>query len=225
MKKMEKSWINIIIEDVQQLWPIIQNSYDVWDIEDRVLPDENTIKHYLQNHLSQDIKKIRTRLFTWEANRHYMQKEENKNIIPTYQCDLCEHFPYKKPGILALHKIQEHNVYPESHYYINTHWCPICMHDFESIVRVREHIDQIHHPDKIGHVSCFDIMKKEYTKLTEEQLEQVKIDVKSNKASQKQKQVRERKAHSISRRSEGPIPPEIDQFQFQFQPANEDSES
>ena len=46
--KMEKSWINTIIEDVQQLWPIIQNSYDVWDIEDRVLPDENTIDSFVE---------------------------------------------------------------------------------------------------------------------------------------------------------------------------------
>ena len=152
-----------------------------------------------------------------------MQKEENKHIIPTYQCDLCDHSPYKKPGLLALHNSTEYNVYPESHYYINTHWCPICMHDFESIVRVREHIDQTHHPEKIGHVSCFDIIKQVYTKLTEEELEQVKIDVQENKESQKQKQVRERKTHSISRRSEGPIPPEI--HQFQQYPANEDSDS
>jgi hypothetical protein len=95
-EKMNNSWINIVIDDIQQLWPIIQDSYDVWDIEDRVLPNENTIKQYLQNHLSQDIKKIRNRLFTWDANRHYMQKEENENIIPTFQCDLCEHIPYKK---------------------------------------------------------------------------------------------------------------------------------
>ena len=62
-------------------------------------------------------------------------------------------------------------------------------------------------------------------RLSNEELEQVHIEVQENKQSQKKKQVRERKAHSISRRIDGPIPREIDQYQFQFQFANEDSES
>ena len=127
---------------------------------------------------------LKKQLYTWEADRHYIKTTPSPQIIHLHKCEICQK-ECNAPGILALHKIQEHNVYPESHYYINTHWCPICMHDFESIVRVREHIDQTHHPDKIGHISCFDIIKKEYTKLTEEQLEQVKIDVKNNKALQK----------------------------------------
>ena len=123
---------------------------------------------------------MRTRLFTWDANRHYMQKEETRITPCTYQCDLCDHTSSKQPGISALHKRTKHNIYPDSYYYVNARWCPICVHGFESIVRVREHLDQTNHPDKIHHIGCMNIFKQVHNKLSEEELEQVNVDVTQN---------------------------------------------
>ena len=162
-----------------------------------------------------DFKKIRSRLYSWEANRHYVKDNEIAQIqlVPEYQCDLCAKSPFQNPGMLALHKIQQHDSHPESYYYIDTTWCPICMNDYGSIIRVREHLRQTEHPENEQHISCIEILRHTHVRMTNEQQQIADAIVKMHKKEQKKRQVNERKAISISRRVPGPFPKSIMNYQ------------
>ena len=123
--KMDNSWLNLVINDVTTLWPIITNQYTQDEFPNVPVPTSEIVRDYVLNKLVDERRQIRKRLFSYDASRHYLKPDIAPSNEPTLPCPQCE-IMFRTKGIRALHLIKEHNVHPITYYYTNTPWCPVC---------------------------------------------------------------------------------------------------
>jgi hypothetical protein len=142
MTNLPNSWLNMVIQDISILWPVVEDMYGE-DFEDSSPPTKAQVKHYIIDKSIKHRMKMRKRLHTWQANRHYVITKIVNNSAPTHACTMCDKV-FRRPGRRALHMIKCHNVHPLTYYYISTNTCPICNKWCESIINVREQV--IHSP-------------------------------------------------------------------------------
>ena len=193
-------WLPTVHQNTYDLWPIIMND------EDDDKPNNEQIHEFLFSTIEKphSRKKLRTLLFSFANNRRYVREaaQLTTGIIekPVHACDFPEcGKTFASPAALALHRIREHNVYPPIDYYINTKWCPICLHMHHSIGAVKQHL---HHKDS----RCAPLLiMNQYRPNTIEQFQAAHDTIPERRESQRKKGQRENKSPGVAW-VEGPMP-------------------
>ena len=193
----DQSWMALVKQAIISLWPVIQDEYTLDEFTDVISPGEDQMREFILNRIMNERKVIKTRIYTWDANRHYVHEcPAAVNIVAVqHKCPECVR-EFVSPGMMALHMIQQHNRHPPTYYYINTPWCPICMKYYETITRVREHIRR---------TKCYPILLANYDVLDPTMLPDIDAHSKINRRNLRNAGFAERHGRTQVFRIPGPL--------------------